>query len=84
MTTNIYTEHAVHTTLTDQLKESRDKERLYRIGFHILMAVCMIMFVFNGIAFVTSYKTVMTYESVCPACNYNLCLPEPVPTPIQK
>lgn len=79
-----YSTEAIHTTLTDQLKESRDKERLYRIGFQVLFVVLVVMFVFNGIAFVTSYKTVMTYESVCPACNYNLCLPEIVPTPIQK
>lgn len=78
-------EHEViHTTLTDQLKESRDTERMYRIGFQILFVVLVVMFVFNGIAFVTSYRTVMTYESVCPAPNYNLCLPQPVPTPIQK
>lgn len=78
-------EHEViHTTLTDQLEESRDKERMYRIGFQILFVVLVVMFVFNGIALVTSYTTIMTYESVCPAPNYNLCLPQPVPTPIQK
>jgi len=81
MTDNIYTEHANITTLYDREVE---KNRKLTILNQVLFVILLVIFVFNVFAFVWSYRTVMTYESVCPACNYNLCLPEPVATPIQK
>ncbi len=81
MTDNIYTEHANITTLYDREVE---KNRKLTILNQVLFVILLVIFVFNVFAFVWSYRTVMTYDSVCPAPNYNLCLPEPVPTPIQK
>ena len=81
MTTNIYTEHANITTLYDREVE---KNRNLTILNKVLFIILLVIFVFNAFAFVWSYRTVMTYDSVCPAPNYNLCLPEPVATPIQK
>ena len=80
MTNNIYTEHANITTLYDREVE---KNRKLTILNQVLFVILLVIFVFNVFAFVWSYRTVMTYESVCPATNYNLCLPIP-PTPIQK
>lgn len=83
MTTNIYTEHANITTLYDREVE---KNRILLISVKVLGFAWIILLGSWLILLALGFRSdgFFRSESVCPAPNYNLCLPQPVPTPIQK
>lgn len=76
------TEHEViHTTLTDQLDKALNERNAYYLMLVITWLLVAGWFIFNVFTYKLTQRMAVTYETVCPACNYNLCLPTPVPTP---
>jgi len=74
----------IHTTLTDQLTKALEERNMYYTVLMVTWVLIAVWIVFNVFTYKLTQRMAVTYETVCPACNYNLCVPTPVPTPILK